>query len=183
MIGSIFMMVIPNYTHKQGLTAVRNPALEAKKVECGHFIMHHSIDSNVVHYSSSIFSERRVSYMRRCTRGRDAQGRDAHESIGGLSQVQCSLQSSPSNFSTRTEMVGLSRVEKFQVFLGESRLKLRISQYLSHGRSSGNHSAETTRVHGRFAASSSSGRRKYPGIRLVVRRTTPHVRDYDSTVA
>ena len=33
---------------------------EAEKVECGHIIVHHPVNSNVIHYSSDIFSERRV---------------------------------------------------------------------------------------------------------------------------
>jgi hypothetical protein len=46
---------------------------EAGKVECDHIVLHHSVDSNVVHYSSpSIFPERRVNYTRRCAQGRDA---------------------------------------------------------------------------------------------------------------
>ena len=53
-------------------------AREAKEVECGHIVVHHSIDSTVIHYGSLIiFPARRVNYTRRCT-----QGRDAPESLG-----------------------------------------------------------------------------------------------------
>lgn len=58
-------------------------ACEVDEVECGRIIVHHSVDSDVIHYSSPrIFPARRVNYTRQCT-----QGIDTPESLGGLSEA------------------------------------------------------------------------------------------------
>lgn len=58
-------------------------AHEAEEVECSHIIVYHTVDANVVHDSSGIFPEERVSYTRRWKK------EEAHWSpLGGLSRAQ-----------------------------------------------------------------------------------------------
>ena len=79
--GSLPMNKIVAQATRTRLGCLDLAAREAEKVEWGHIIVHHSVNSNIVHYSRGIFSEKRVSYTRQYT-----QGRDAPESLGGIIQ-------------------------------------------------------------------------------------------------